>query len=361
MIKVLRVSTHPTNLHKSVGYQSQMVSINDNLETIFVAPIVTLGDDYINHENYTLVRSDVYFPKKPENPSLVKSVIFSITRILKIFHLSYISIKQGYINNVDVVHIHSPMYFFVAVWAKLTSRKSCITYHGTDYLIIKDSKIYKFFSNKFLDVGFCISPIMVNKMKEFHTKVCYSPNGINTKEFIDMNIKRKKIILAVGSLKKEKSFDNLIEAFSRIHKLLPDYKLLIAGDGHLKPFLYEMCVELNITNKVLFLGNLEKKLLIQQYNESEVFILSSKSEGFPKVILEALFCGCKVVSTNVGSVNELLPEKYIIRDNSIDLLAEGMFKIVSNKEYYVDKSSLESKYTWNNTRKIYENIYKSIV
>ena len=49
MIKVLRVSTHPTNLHKSVGYQSQMVSINDNLETIFVAPIVTLGDDYINH------------------------------------------------------------------------------------------------------------------------------------------------------------------------------------------------------------------------------------------------------------------------------------------------------------------------
>lgn len=361
MIKVLRVSTHPTNLHKSVGYQSQMVSINDSLETIFVAPIVTLGDDYINHENYTLVRSNVFFHKKPENPTLIKSIIFSITRILKIFHLSYISIKQGYINNVDVVHIHSPMYILVAVWAKLTFRKACITYHGTDYLIIKDSKIYKFFSNKFLDVGFCISPVMIPKMKEFHTKVCYSPNGINTKEFIDMNIERKKIILAVGSLKKEKGYDNLIEAFSRIHELIPDYKLLIAGDGQLKPFLQKMCVDLNLTTKVVFLGNLEKKILIQQYNKSEIFILSSLSEGFPKVILEALFCGCKVISTNVGSVNELLPGKYILRDNSVDLLAEALCKIVNNKKYYVDKSSLESKYTWNKTRKIYENIYKSII
>lgn len=361
MIKVLRVSSHPTNLYKSVGYQSQMVSINDNLETIFVAPIMSPGDDYVNHDNYRLVRSNIHFVKRPEKSTLLSSTLFSINRILKILRLSYIAIKHGYISDVDVVHIHSPMYLLVAVWAKLTSRKSCITYHGTDYYIIRNSKVYRLLSNKFLDVGFCISPIMVNDMKKFHAKVCYSPNGINTKEFIDFGVKRRKIILAVGSLKKEKSFENLIEAFSKIHGSIPEYKLCIAGDGHLKATLHEKCVQYGLSDKVVFLGNLEKKLLIQQYNEAEIFILSSKSEGFPKVILEALFCGCKVVSTNVGSVNELLPAEYIIKDDSVDLLSEGILRIVSNTEYYVDKKSLKSKYTWNNTRSLHEKIYKSIV
>ena len=75
MIKVLRVSTHPTNLHKSVGYQSHMVSINGNLKTIFVAPLITPGDDYITQENYTLVKSNVFFPKKPESLHLFKRFI----------------------------------------------------------------------------------------------------------------------------------------------------------------------------------------------------------------------------------------------------------------------------------------------
>ena len=361
MIKVLRVSTHPTKSRKSVGYQSYMVSKNANLKTTFVTPLISKGDVYVNPENYSLVESKVFFPKRSVNTTIIKSFIFHLKRIMKIFHFSFISIKEGIYNNVDIVHIHSPMYILVAIWAKLTSRATCITYHGTDYLMIKESKTYKILSNKFIDVGFCISPVMINRMKEFHSKVCYSPNGINSKEYVDENIPRKKIILAVGSLKKEKSFDNLILAFGRIHETIPDYKLFIAGDGHLKSSLQEICVKLNLTNKVYLLGNLEKISLINQYNESEIFILSSQSEGFPKVILEALFCGCKVVSTNVGSASELLPSKYIIKNNSVDLLGEAILSIVKDKEYYVNKSALESKYTWAQTQKIYENIYKSII
>ena len=59
MIKVLRVSTHPTKSREAVGYQSYMMSKNANLKTTFVAPLISKGDVYVNPENYVRVLSTV--------------------------------------------------------------------------------------------------------------------------------------------------------------------------------------------------------------------------------------------------------------------------------------------------------------
>lgn len=361
MIKILRVSNHPTYKKHGIGLHCQKISETDFLNTLFVSPNINYGDKFLEPKKYKLVSSKVKFNKRPINVPFHIIFQFHISRIFKIIKFSLFAINVARSNNVDIIHIHSPMYFMIALWGKFFRKKTCITYHGTDYLRIKDSKLYRFFSRKFLDVGFCISPIMIKRMKKFHHHVVYSPNGIDSNVFINKRKVRKKIILAVGSLKPEKSFDNLILAFKKVKSIEDSYSLHIVGDGDLKSSLKSLIDKNGLNDDVLLCGNLNKTQLIEKYNESQIFILSSKSEGFPKVVLEAIFCGCKSVATDVGSVSTFLPKKYIIPNDSVKNISDYLLKIIMSENYDIDLKKLKSKYTWLNVIKIYVNEYKYIL
>lgn len=358
MIRILRVSNHPTKKHHGIGLHSHKISETKKFETFFVSPILDAEDSFLKPENYTLKISNIKFDKRPVKVSFIKILLFHIKRIYKLINFSIFCIKVARKNKVQIVHIHSPMYLLVAIWGKLTGKTTCITYHGTDYLRIKDVKIYRFFSKKFIEIGFCISPHMIEKLQLNHNKVTYNFNGVDTSVFNNQGKKRLKVLLAVGSLKKEKSFNNLIKAFKNVIEIFSEYELHIAGDGHLKDELKLLAANEKITKKVVFCGNLSKDQLVTKYNTSEFFILSSYTEGFPKVVLEAIFCGCKVVATDVGSVNTFLPEQYVIPDNSIDNLSKYMKKIFKENSYEIDVEYLKSKYSWLNVIKNYEKIYK---
>jgi glycosyltransferase involved in cell wall biosynthesis len=361
MIKVLRVSNHPTVEKHGIGLHCHEISETDAFETLFVSPIIDENDLFIKPKNYKLKYLNIKFDKRPLGVSFFKIVQFHISRIIKLIKFSRYAIQIARSNNVDIVHIHSPMYIIVAIWGKISRKKTCITYHGTDYLRVRNSNLYKFLSKSFLDIGFCISPIMINRMSSFHEHVVYSPNGVDSTVFIDNKKKRKKIILAVGSLKKEKSFDHLILAFDGIKHKLSSYSLHIVGEGNMRDSLQSLVDVRRLDDNVLLCGNLNKRELIEKYNESEVFVLSSKTEGFPKVVLEALFCGCKAISTNVGSVSTFLPEKYIIPDDSIANISNYLLSITKPDEYSVDLNELKVKYTWLKVIEIYANEYKNIL
>ena len=359
MYKILRVSNHPTKKKHGVGLHPFKISNSDEFETIFVSGLPELGDNYIGDTKHKLKIATVRFLKRPLNVSNKKLIIFHLKRIYKLFIFSFFAVRQANINKVDIIHIHSPMYLIVALWGKVFGKLTCITYHGTDYLKIKDNKYYRFFSKYLLDIGFCISPHMVDKMKSNHKTVKYIPNGIDTSLFFNKKNKRKKILFAVGSLKKEKSYDNLIRAFKKSCEKIKDYELHIAGEGDLRSKLESIVKEEEIKDKVHFCGNLNLKELVNKYNSAECFILSSSSEGFPKVVLEAILCGCKVVATNVGSVNTFLPKEYIIPNNSIYNLHRYIIKIIKEDNYRINKEELKSKYTWLNVIKSYKETYEN--
>jgi glycosyltransferase involved in cell wall biosynthesis len=75
--------------------------------------------------------------------------------------------------------------------------------------------------------------------------------------------------------------------------------------------------------------------------------------------LEAIFSGCKVVATDVGSVKTFLPEKYIIPNDSIENLQNYILKIINEKKYDIDKEKLKLKFTWSNVIDNYEKTYKN--
>lgn len=104
-------------------------------------------------------------------------------------------------------------------------------------------------------------------------------------------------ILSVGTLKAVKNQALLFQAFSRLD--MPDARLLLLGHGAEKDALLDLAVRLDITERVIFGGF--KNDPTPFYATADLFVLSSNSEGFGNVIVEAMAQGTPVVSTDCPS------------------------------------------------------------
>ncbi|MEL6927023.1 MAG: glycosyltransferase [Cyanobacteria bacterium J06600_6] len=106
------------------------------------------------------------------------------------------------------------------------------------------------------------------------------------------------VFLAVGRLSPQKDFPNLLKAFAlvREHK---SARLMILGEGEDRSALESMIKDLGITNDVLLPGFVSNPYAYMRH--ASCFVLSSRQEGLPTVLIEAMACGCPVVSTDCPS------------------------------------------------------------
>jgi glycosyltransferase involved in cell wall biosynthesis len=114
------------------------------------------------------------------------------------------------------------------------------------------------------------------------------------------------VILAAGKLREQKGFDTLISAFAMLRKQR-DARLLILGSGELQAVLEEQARAAGIDRDVEFCGFVENPFCYMA--AASVFVLSSRWEGLPGVLIQAMACGCPVVSTDCQSgPREILDE-----------------------------------------------------
>jgi glycosyltransferase involved in cell wall biosynthesis len=146
---------------------------------------------------------------------------------------------------------------------------------------------------------------------------------------------RKKTIVSVGRLNKQKNQDMLIEAFSEIVKTHPAYNLVIWGDGPEKDSLAKRINELELTEKVLLPGT--TKDVAQEIYDNSIFVLSSDFEGMPNALIEAMALGLPCISTDCpcGGPKDLIEHGkngFLIRVGDTEDLIHHLNLLIENPD-----------------------------
>lgn len=142
------------------------------------------------------------------------------------------------------------------------------------------------------------------------------------------------VIIAVGRLSGEKDFETLIRSFAKI-RTQKECHLLILGEGELRTKLEMLVKELKLQDSVQLPGFSDNPYAWM--SRANLFMLSSKYEGFGNVLVEAMACGTPVISTDCPSgPSEILEEgKWggLVPVGNIELISEAMLKAISNPSH----------------------------
>lgn len=134
------------------------------------------------------------------------------------------------------------------------------------------------------------------------------------------------VIVAVGRLAAQKDFATLLRAFARVRERRPA-RLLILGEGRLRPALEALVVELALGAAVAMPGYAENPFAALA--RADLYVMSSRYEGLPGALIQALACGCRVVSTDCpsGPAEILDHGRYgsLVPVGDVAALADAMF------------------------------------
>lgn len=176
------------------------------------------------------------------------------------------------------------------------------------------------------------------------------PNFVDfNKEKNDFN-KRENIILSAGRIAPVKQFDFLIEAWSKIAKDLPMWKLHIYGNGEKKlcDYLNDLIVRLNVKNQTKIFEATDKLNNIMK--KSKIFALTSKTECFPMVLLEAKSNGMACVSFDCPNgpknIIEDSEDGILVRDQDINDFSIQLKRIIESNHLLESMSLRANENIW---------------
>jgi glycosyltransferase involved in cell wall biosynthesis len=156
-----------------------------------------------------------------------------------------------------------------------------------------------------LDVLALLTPQLVEEARELmkghnsHTKLVYMPNFLEHFPESVTTEGREKTVIAVGRVTGVKRFDLLVEQFVRLHERVPDWKLRLIGDGEDLPRLKQYVSEHGATSYIELPGQMNNRQVENEMLRASLFAMSSRSEGFPFVLLEAQSCALPIVAYDV--------------------------------------------------------------
>ncbi len=156
-----------------------------------------------------------------------------------------------------------------------------------------------------LDVLALLTPQLVEEaralMKGYnrHTRLIYMPNFLEHYPDSVPIDGREKTVIAVGRVTEVKRFDLLVEQFVHLHPRVPDWKLRLIGDGEDLPKLRAYVQAQNAESYIELSGQMNNAMVEKELLHASIFAMSSRSEGFPFVLLEAQSCALPIVAYDV--------------------------------------------------------------
>ncbi len=143
-------------------------------------------------------------------------------------------------------------------------------------------------------------------------------------------------LLYVGRLEPEKALHNLIKSLVLLNKQNKKFHLSIVGSGQEENKLQILAKEYQLQKQITFCGYIPYgESLFSLYNEADIFVLPSMSEGSPNVLMEAMAFGVPIIASNVGGIPEIIHHKengLLVEAGSTQALGEAIDELTNNFE-----------------------------
>ena len=261
-----------------------------------------------------------------------------------------LSIIKNY--EIDIIHTHDfRSDLFGILCSKISKRPVIATVHGW---IANDRKgrIYTWLDKLILRL--CNHIISVSRRTAkivtdsgiSSDKVIVINNALRIENYIcnksdksirsELGVSEDAILIAnIGRLSPEKGQLEFLKAGTELLKKYKEVKLLLVGIGADQKMLEEYVSSQGIKGEVFFLGF--RKDMVNIYNNINLVVQSSYTEGMPNVILESMLMQVPVIATNVGGTSEIIEHGktgILIEAGDIDKLAESMQDFISQRDFY---------------------------
>ena len=161
----------------------------------------------------------------------------------------------------------------------------------------------------------------------------YIPNYIS-KISEKKSLLNNKVIISVGRLEEQKGYDILIEICSKLLPDYPEWKLKIFGEGNLRKKLEEQIRKNNMGNQILLMGTTNE--IEKEYLKSDIYVMSSRFEGFGMVLIEAMNMGLPLISFDCpNGPSDIIEDSvngYLVRNFDKEEMKNRIEELIKNDE-----------------------------
>ena len=359
MVYNMKKNIYITALHLAHGGVEMAISLMSNAfvkrgYAVTILSIYNLGEPAytispdVKIEYLTQVkpnRKELFEAIKSRNPfKVLKEGLYAI-KVLRLKKMSLIErIKQ--INNGVVISTRNEHSVLLSKYARESVIKIAQLHHDHGFnkgLFLDIKKRY----NK-IDYFTLLTDQLTQEITEVmegvnkRTRCITMENFLAESEFsVDLNAKEKKIV-AVGRLHPVKGFERLLTIWNETLAKHPDWQLVIVGDGEEKQKLLDLVDSLGIKDSVIFTGSLEHDKVLELMKRASIYAMTSYSEGFPFVLIEAMSCGLPVVAYDVRvGPRAIIYNNFngiLVEDNDYKRFSKVLTELIENEQMRIDFS-----------------------
>ncbi len=295
-------------------------------------------------------------------------------------HIGRIKYLKKYITDgkFDIIHANLfPTIYYCSVVKRILGKKCppiVMTEHSTDnkrrhksYLRPLEQFMYKPY-NTVISISTKTRERLCEWLKcKDERKFIVIENGIDISSFYSAKPLQKTdiypmytegdiLLLTVGSFTPQKNHEKLIEALS----ILPEnYKLILAGEGHLQDDIQNQVEQLQLTNRVTFLGF--RKDIARIMHTADIMVIPSIWEGFGLIAAEAMAAGISIAASDVPGLSEVVGDAGIkFNPNCSSEIASAIREVSNNSMFLKNGIKRVSKFDISIMLDSYLNVYKKI-
>ena len=287
------------------------------------------------------------------------------------------------LNSFDVIHAH---YWLSGLVAKEISNELNIPFIFTSHSLgifldgynkerVDCEKIVMTSTNLVTASSVFETMLIADTYKIDENKIIKITPGVDREIFIpDLSVEKENIILSIGRIQEQKGQLQTIEFLNNFKKIQNDFKCYFVGGPsgkHGNEYLHELkqtIKDFNLDKHVEFLGDLPQTEIIELFKKAKLLIHTSKFETFGLVAIEANTMGVPVLTTNNGSLMEIIENNkngYLsenLIDSNVNNFVNNLFNNVTKyEEIHLSCIEKSKKYDWMKTANELESLYQQLV